>query len=546
YILRRMVFMIPLFIGITILGFGLISISPYDAVDIETQGTQLTIVDKMEMKVVYGLVTAEILQSSNGNGYWGTCGSYSGVPEVAQLTTPTDLSLYSPFIQGSLTNESWQDETTQGETVSTSNDGDYVFAYFKFKLQAFQALQWFQHAPGIRVNVTALSTSNGALGGWQIYFSHNMSNIITWNRQTTEALSGELTDMSFKQPYIGYATRDFILKENGVDTFSILIVSRVTQTGGTPVELRIDDLLVTGKIFHPVPPWIQYFNWLGKFLLGQDYSFIENQPVLPTILVYGGETAKLILAALLFSLIIGIPAGIITASEENSLLDKVVRIAGVTVLSLPLFLIGLILLLDFSIYFPILPYGGAYPITGDPSNVLEYYIIEGIRHLILPSITIGLFGAALITRIVRFVTIELQYQNPSLIDSSMSLTERINQYIAALKSAFVPLIIVSGLSVGMYLFEWAFIVEGIFNWPGIFRILLEALIRADLYLALGILVVSSVLLLLATLLIDFGYALLDPEMRVAFLNYSLLDPRIRYTCLPGSDSFSLGGVKEND
>ncbi|MFX1534234.1 MAG: ABC transporter permease [Promethearchaeota archaeon] len=520
YIIRRLLLMIPLLIGITIVNFVIIQFSPIDAVDIEAMEQSLTQTEKMERKAAYGLMDEQIIQGDNGKGHWGTCENISGNPAIASRTTPTNIST-SAYIQDSrtLTNDSWKDDSTQGEEKSTSADGEHVFAWFKFGLQEFQRLNWFSHVPVLRVNITAIGTSNNVTGGWRVYFSYNRSNELSWNLQETQELSGELSEISFKQPYLHLALRDFIINEDDLDTFSFLIVSRATQQNGTAINLRIDKVLLTAKIYTPTPPWVQYFNWLGKLLMGQDRSITEGgKPVREVILTYAFDTVKLQLAALILSLIIAIPIGVVSATKQYSLLDNTAMTAALLGLSLPVFWTGLMCLLLFSYYIPLFPYGGAYPLipAGSPStnilDAIQYYFIEGGRHMILPTIILGTQGAALITRLVRSSMLEVLRQDYIMTARSKGLSERLVVYKHALRNSLLPVVTIIGVSVG-FLISGAALTETVFSWPGLGRIAVVAALRRDYYLVLGINLTVGVMVMLANLVTDISYAFLDPRIR---------------------------------
>ncbi|MFX0062305.1 MAG: ABC transporter permease [Candidatus Hermodarchaeota archaeon] len=512
YIIRRLLLMIPLFLGITVINFVIIQFSPIDAVDIATQGQQITPVARMEMKVEYGLYERTVLQTSNGKGYWGTIAG-----DIASLTTPATIG-NSAYIQGSLTNTSWEDASTPGEEKSTSADGEYVFAWFKFALQDFDVYNWLQNTPEIRANVTALGSGNEVASGWRVYFSYNTSNILNWHRQTTEQLSSDLNEMRFRQPFTGFDIRDFIIKENGVNTFSVLVVSRASQLNSVPINLRIDKFLLTCKIFFPVPIWIQYFNWLGKLLVGQDYSYVESKPVRNVILTYAYETVKLQLASLILSLLIAIPIGVVSATKQYSLIDNTAMTAALLGISLPVFWTGLMCLLLFSYYMPLFPFGGAYPLTfqGDPStNLLDaiyYYLILGGWHMVLPTIILGTAGAALVTRLVRSSMLEVLRQDYIMTARSKGLRERLVIYKHALRNSLIPVVTVIGVSVG-FLLAGAALTETVFNWPGLGRIAVQAALRRDYYLVLGINITVGIMVMFANLVTDISYAFLDPRIR---------------------------------
>ncbi|MFX1251088.1 MAG: ABC transporter permease [Promethearchaeota archaeon] len=236
------------------------------------------------------------------------------------------------------------------------------------------------------------------------------------------------------------------------------------------------------------------------------------------ISIYAYETIKLQLAALILSLVIAVPIGVVSATKQYSLLDNTAMTAALLGLSLPVFWTGLMCLLLFSYFIPIFPFGGAYPITfrGDPStNLLDgiyYYFVLGVWHMILPMIILGTAGAATITRLVRSSMLEVLRQDYIMTARSKGLRERLVIYKHALRNSLIPVVTVVGVSIG-FLISGAALTETVFNWPGLGRIAVEGALRRDYYLVLGINITVGVIVMLANLMTDISYAFLDPRIR---------------------------------
>ncbi|MFX0091093.1 MAG: ABC transporter permease [Candidatus Hodarchaeota archaeon] len=520
YIIRRCLIMVPLFVGITILSFFIISLSPVDIIDIQTSGNPgISPIQKQELKVEIGLSYAEYRTTRNGKAYWGTSGSSMVAGQEVSIIAATSFSPSALVPGNSLLNETWQPDLltadpgtgTGGESHTSgdiSDDGEHAYVLIQYNLKELG--DWRLHFPQLIVNVSAACN-----GGWHAYLGKNTSGIYsglwTWEHQITE-ISNDSHSHEFRQPLLQNRLTDYLTTEDDVDSFNLLIVSRQAQNGSTPITLNVDLVKLQTKVYLTTPPWIQYFNWFFRFLLGQDISYIENRPVRDVVLTYAWETVKLGLASLLVTLIIAIPVGVISATKQYSPLDNAAMTAALLGISLPVFWTGLILILIFGYYIPILPYGGAYPLTGDPSNIIQYYIIDGTRHMILPTLILGTAGAALVTRLIRSSMLEVLRQDYVITARAKGLKEKTVVYKHALRNALIPVVTVVGLAIGGIL-AGAALTETVFNWPGLGRIGVAAAIQRDYYLVLGVNIIVSMMLIFVNLLTDISYAFLDPRIR---------------------------------
>ncbi len=253
-------------------------------------------------------------------------------------------------------------------------------------------------------------------------------------------------------------------------------------------------------------PWYtQYFSYLGNLLRGDlGTSVTSRLPVSQSILRRFPNTLQLTFASLIVALVIAIPVGILSATRRNSLLDYLSLTTAMVGVSMPNFWLGLLLLLWLGLQHRLLPIWG----IGSLSNGLW----DVIRHLIMPSITLGTSLAALLTRLTRASMLEVLSQDYVSTARAKGLAERIVQYKHALRNAIIPVITAAGLQFGALL-GGAVIVESIFAWPGMGRLAYEAIQQRDLPTIQGTTLVFAVSFVLVTLVVDMLYVLVDPRIR---------------------------------
>src|SRR3989454_12269613 len=257
----------------------------------------------------------------------------------------------------------------------------------------------------------------------------------------------------------------------------------------------------------PLP--FQYLNWLGKFVVEDwGYSFVSHQPVLALIGERLPTTAYLMGTVFITVLILPVPIGILTAVKQYSWFDHLVTGSTFAFLSTPTFWLGLLLIILFGLQLRLLPLGGI-STPGAPFD-----IVDRLRHLILPVATISLVQLGSHVRYLRASMLETINQDYMRTARSKGLGERIVVLRHALKNAAIPLVTVVALDIPE-LFAGALVTEQIFGWPGLGRLFWDAATRLDYPILMGILAVSSTLIVLANLLADVVYGYLDPRIRYA-------------------------------
>lgn len=258
------------------------------------------------------------------------------------------------------------------------------------------------------------------------------------------------------------------------------------------------------------PLYEQFFIYLGKLLtfdLGM--SHIQRVPVIDLIMDRLPATLILMLTSILIAVFAGIALGIGAARREGSLADNIISIIALIVYATPAFWLGLMLIVLFSIQLDILPSGGMMKIGAGLTGLAHVWDVTW--HLVLPAATLGLFYVAIYTRLMRASMLEVYGLDFIVTARAKGLSERNIAWTHAMRNALLPVVTLAGVQLG-HLLGGSILVETVFAWPGLGRLVFDALLQRDLNLLLGILFVSSVVVVAANLVIDLIYGILDPRI----------------------------------
>ncbi|MEX2536046.1 MAG: ABC transporter permease [Trueperaceae bacterium] len=265
----------------------------------------------------------------------------------------------------------------------------------------------------------------------------------------------------------------------------------------------IDRLRERLGLNRPLP--IQFFEWFGSLVTGDfGISFHSRSPVLETIAQRVTPTIWLAVSAQLFAILVAIPGGIIAAIRQNSWWDKGVTLFALGGVAIPNFWFGMLLVMLVSINLRWLPSQGFVDPFDDPIN--------GIRRLILPTITLGYAQAAQIMRMTRSSMLDVMRLDYVRTARAKGLQERTTLFRHALINAMNPIITVIGFSVASLL-SGAIVVELVFNYPGIGQLVVEAVGRRDFPLIQGVLVLLAAMTLVVNFFVDVSYSIFDPRIR---------------------------------
>ena len=252
-----------------------------------------------------------------------------------------------------------------------------------------------------------------------------------------------------------------------------------------------------------------YIKNLFSFDLG--FSFRHNMNVLDIILDRLGATLLLMTATLFMSVGIGILLGLFAAMRVNRWQDSLISILAIISYATPLFWVGLMLMVIFSINLD------WFPATG-MENIIKFYtgwerVIDIAHHLILPSITLSLFYLALYTRLMRASVLEQHGMDYVVTARAKGASENRVTFKHVLKNAILPVITMAGFQVGALL-GGSVVVEAVFGWPGLGQLAFQTLFARDINLLLGIFFLSACLVVVVNLLVDIIYTFLDPRIEL--------------------------------
>jgi peptide/nickel transport system permease protein len=236
--------------------------------------------------------------------------------------------------------------------------------------------------------------------------------------------------------------------------------------------------------------------------LGQD--FLSHAPVTGLVGAALPNTIVLALAGLGLAVVLGTPLGLYAAVHQGTAVDRILGLLSVSLVTLPSYVAGLVLLLVFALAVPILPAVGA----GDPSDPLDY-----LRHLALPAIALALTWVGYIARLVRSSLVEVLSSNYIRTGHAFGLSRSLIFYKYSLKNALVPTVSVLGVGLG-HLMGGAVFVEMIFARPGLGTLILDAVSNRNYPVVRGGVLTIAVLFVVANLLADLSYRLLDPRIRI--------------------------------
>lgn len=256
------------------------------------------------------------------------------------------------------------------------------------------------------------------------------------------------------------------------------------------------------------PIYEQFFVWWSHMLRGDfGISWSERKPVLDVIVDRFPNTLILAITAMLLAVLVGVPAGVLSAVRRYSIADHAVSTASLVGLAIPNFWLALLLIMAFSVHWQILPSAGMYPIGRAPS------IGDRLEHLIMPTIVLAVGTLAQLVRYTRSSMLEVLGLDYVRTARAKGLSESVVLNRHALRNALIPVITVIGLQVPRFI-GGSIIVETIFAWPGIGRLAYSAALTRDYPLIMGVTVFISIVVLLSNLLTDLAYSLVNPRIRL--------------------------------
>lgn len=252
-----------------------------------------------------------------------------------------------------------------------------------------------------------------------------------------------------------------------------------------------------------LPLWEQYWNWISNLVQGKlGYSYVSELPAIDELAPRIPITAKLAGLSLFFSVLIGLPLGVISAVRQNTWADYVVRIVSLSGLSLPSFWLGLLILTAF------VAWAGYIPIyTAPPETWYDEFAL-----LIIPAAAVGFRASAIIMRLTRSSMLEVMRQDYVRTARSKGASENVINYKHALRNAILPVTTIIGIEAA-FLIGGLIVTETVFNIPGVARFLVEAIQWRDYPIVQNLVMLIALIVVTVNLIVDLLYAVLDPRIR---------------------------------
>ncbi len=244
------------------------------------------------------------------------------------------------------------------------------------------------------------------------------------------------------------------------------------------------------------PLIVRYLRYLGQVATGDlGRSIQQNRPVVDELADAWPATLQLTAAALILASVVGVATGIVSAVWPNSLFDALSRLSSLFGLSMPVFWTGLVMIVVFAFWLPLLPVGG----------------VGSLAHLVLPAVTLALPSIAMIARMTRSSVLEVLREDYVRTARAKGVRERLVVAKHALRNAAIPILTLVGLQAGQ-LMGGAVLTETVFAWPGLGRLMVKAIFARDYILLQGAVLIFAVVFVVINLVVDLSYGVLDPRV----------------------------------
>jgi peptide/nickel transport system permease protein len=259
---------------------------------------------------------------------------------------------------------------------------------------------------------------------------------------------------------------------------------------------------------------VQYWRFLGNLLQGDfGRSFVFRQPALQLIMERLPATLEIVFLAMMMALVVAIPLGVYAGAYPKRAGSRALMAGSLVGISLPGFWLGMVLIFIFAVKLQMFPSSGRGPTTVIWGMRLSFTSWEGVRHLILPAVTLSIGTLAILMRIIRAEMMEVLRQDYIRFARAKGAANRLVLFKHGLKNALIPLITVFGLMLGD-LIAFATLTETIFAWPGIGKLLVDSIYRGDRPVIVVYLMFVAFLFVVVNFLVDVAYALIDPRIKV--------------------------------
>lgn len=315
---------------------------------------------------------------------------------------------------------------------------------------------------------------------------------------------------------------------------SVIVFLMITLTPGDPVEIMLADQRATAEqaasLRHDLgldrPLLARFLLFLGNALTGDfGISFFHRRPVFDVIAERLPATIELTGSALFVAVLVAVPLGVAAAVKRDSWIDRALSAASLFGVSLPGFWFGILLILVFAVQLGLFPVGGRIPFAAEVPPITGFLLVDSVltgrpdallatlRHLALPAITLGLPSAALLARVIRSAMAEVLATDYVLFAEAKGLSRRRVLFLHALKNALIPAVTVLAIETGSLL-GGNMIVETVFGWPGLGRLVVESIFARNYPLVQAAVLLYAVTYVSLNFGADLLYAALNPKVRL--------------------------------
>ena len=261
------------------------------------------------------------------------------------------------------------------------------------------------------------------------------------------------------------------------------------------------------------PLLVQLGVYLGKVLSGDlGYSYFFNVPVLSMIIAHVPATLLLVVSSVLLAFVIGTTLGVLSSRKPNGLLSQFITVLSMVGFAAPVFWTGIMLVILFASIIPIMPISGMRSIDASGGGIKD--MLDVLHHLVLPTLTLSLVYLAQYSRLSRSSMLDVLGSDFIRTARAKGLADRVVMYKHALRNALLPVVTVLGLQFGNVM-AGAILVETVFNWPGLGRLAFDSVLRRDYPTILGVLLFSSIVVIVMNIVTDLAYRMIDPRIKTA-------------------------------
>jgi peptide/nickel transport system permease protein len=261
------------------------------------------------------------------------------------------------------------------------------------------------------------------------------------------------------------------------------------------------------------PLLVQLGVYLGKVFSGDlGYSYFFNVPVLSMIIAHVPATLLLVVSSVLLAFVIGTTLGVLSSRKPNGLLSQFITVLSMVGFAAPVFWTGIMLVILFASIIPIMPISGMRSIDASGGGIKD--ALDVLHHLVLPALTLSLVYLAQYSRLSRSSMLDVLGSDFIRTARAKGLADRVVMYKHALRNALLPVVTVLGLQFGNVM-AGAILVETVFNWPGLGRLAFDSVLRRDYPTILGVLLFSSIVVIVMNIVTDLAYRMIDPRIKTA-------------------------------